>query len=118
MGMWVSRDEAADHSTPEGSRTMLRDTGATWLRGGHGGERNPTLTQYHKLRQVLSQLTSVTTHLLCGRSLAGLSTRTISNDKALLYTKSWRGACLCSCSFIKHLLHAGPKLHFEFLVGR
>lgn len=89
--------------------------------GQHGlvevmGERNPTLTQYRKLCQVLSQVTSITTHLLGVRSQAGLSTRMISNDKALQCTKCWRGACLCICSFIKHLLHAGPMRHFEFHV--
>lgn len=58
MGMWVGRDEAADHSTPEGSRAVLRGTGAARLRGGHGGERNPALTQYCRLCQVLSQVAS------------------------------------------------------------
>lgn len=111
----MSRDEGPDHSIPAGRRAILRETWATWLGRCHRGERNPTPIQYPTLCQVSSRATSVTKHLRCGRSHAGLFTRTVPNGKALLYTKSWLGAHLGTCSFIKHLLHAGPMLHFELL---
>lgn len=41
---------------------------------------------------------------------------TISTVRALLYTKFWLGAYLHICSFIKHLLNAGPMFHIEFLI--
>lgn len=46
---------------------MLRKTSATWLGGGHGGERNPTLIHYPKLPGV-SQVILITRHLLCVRN--------------------------------------------------
>lgn len=79
MDMWMSRDEGADNSIPRGRRAMLRETRATWFGGGHGGERNPTPFQYPKLCRVLSQVISITKHLLCVRNHAGLFTCMIAN---------------------------------------
>lgn len=73
---------------------MLREIRATWLGGGHGGERNTTPIQHPKLGQVLSQVISIPKHLLCARNHTGLFPGKISNVKALLYTKPRLGAYL------------------------